>query len=409
MNRKARTVILALTLTIIHLGMQAAEQSAAGRESRRATGLAQAPYLQAVSPTSMAFLWRTHEPAYGWVEYGETPTLGRKQDASVLGLKVANTTEHRIVVEGLRPGCTYHYRVVFKPIRNFQAYKVEFGPEEQTEIRPFRTLPSARQEVAAVIFNDLHNDTNLFGGLRAAVGNTPFDFSVFNGDCFADPATAQQTFGVLAGYSRGIDAGSRPAFFLRGNHETRGAYSRQWPALVEWPGGKPYFAFSAGSVRFVMLDLGEDKPDDHPAYSGLVDFARFRQEQTQWLKTEVASPAYRQAAWRVLIYHIPLYRERASSGGSATNAPPRAAPRPDWQDTWLTLLRKADLAINGHTHTRAYYPAGTIGNPYPVYVGGGPKTNLATVMILRANSRELSLRVLDSTGREVLPAFNKRR
>jgi hypothetical protein len=299
--------------------------------------------------------------------------------------------------------------VVFKPIRRFQAYKVDFGPEQVSETVSFRTLPAPAQGVTTIVFNDLHNDTNLFGKLRAAVGETSFDFSVFNGDCFADPSNAVQAQAVLAGYTEGIQADRRPVFFLRGNHETRGAYARQLPSLLDWPGGKPYFAFSAGPVRFVMLDLGEDKPDDHTAYSGLVDFTRFRHEQTEWLKGEVASREYRKAAWRVLVYHIPLYRERASAVATNAAAQPKAVVRPDWQETWLRLLKKADLAINGHTHVRAFYPAGTIGNPYPVYVGGGPKTNLATVMILDADKHQLKLRVLDCAGQEVLPSFQQQR
>ncbi|MBP8260333.1 MAG: hypothetical protein KA118_11780, partial [Verrucomicrobia bacterium] len=34
------------------------------------------PYLQALSPRTMAILWETDSPAYGWIEYGETAALG---------------------------------------------------------------------------------------------------------------------------------------------------------------------------------------------------------------------------------------------------------------------------------------------------------------------------------------------
>jgi hypothetical protein len=365
-----------------------------------APGFVQTPYLQSLSPTSMAVLWQTREPAYGWVEFGPTPALGAKQDASVHGLRTANVTEHRVVLDGLRPGTNYWYRVAFKPIRKFQAYKVEFGPEQGSEPVAFQTLPGPRQPVTTVIFNDLHNDTMLFQQLRRVADETRFDFSVFNGDCFADPAAAQPVLTTLATYTKGVQADHRPAFFLRGNHETRGAYARQLPALLAWPGDQPYFAFSAGSVRFVLLDLGEDKPDDHSEYSGLIDFARFRREETEWLKHEVASREYRKATWRVLVHHIPLYW--GQSAAALTN-------RPAWQQSWPGLLKQADLAISGHTHVRAFYPARTVGNPYPVVIGGGPKTNTATVMILEADARRLKLRVLDLNGKEVFPTFEKKR
>jgi hypothetical protein len=73
-------------------------------------GFLQAPYLQSLSSTSMAVLWQTCEPTYGWVEFGPTPALGAKQDSSVFGLRTANVTEHRVVLDGLRPGTNYWYR-----------------------------------------------------------------------------------------------------------------------------------------------------------------------------------------------------------------------------------------------------------------------------------------------------------
>jgi phosphodiesterase/alkaline phosphatase D-like protein len=335
------------------------------------------------------------------VEYGLTQDLGTRRDTAVYGLRTANVTEHRVVLEGLRPGTNYWYRVAFKPIRKFAASKVEFGPEQQSEPAAFQTLPAPGQKVTALIFNDLHNGTNLFQQLRRAAGDAPFDFSIFNGDCFADPGTEPPVLALLSAYTQGVQANRRPAFFLRGNHETRGAYARPLPHLLGWPGDKPYFAFTAGPVRFVVLDCGEDKPDEHPAYSGLVDFNGFRREETEWLKAEAASREYRKAAWRVLVHHIPLYR--TLSAEAATNRPP------PWQQEWTGLLRKADLAICGHTHVRAFHAAGSVGNPYPVVIGGGPKTNTATVMILEADRRHLKLRVLDAKANEVFPIYEKAR
>jgi predicted phosphodiesterase len=99
------------------------------------------------------------------------------------------------------------------------------------------------------------------------------------------------------------------------------------------------------------------------------------------------------------VHHIPLYWEAAAG---LTNRPP-------WQQSWANLLKRADLAISGHTHVRAFFPAQTVGNPYPVVIGGGPKTNTATVMILEAETRRLKLRVLDTNGKEVFPTFEKKR
>lgn len=432
-------VAFAASWGLVHSAETTSTSTAPGAETAAPLpALVQAPYLQSVSATSVVVLWRTREPAHGWVEFGPTPSLGHTQYASVHGLRAAKVTDHRVVLAGLQPGTSYWYQVAFKPIRNFGAYKVEFGRTERSQPVRFQMLPGPRQPVSAIVFNDLHNETALFQRLRRSLGDRPFDFSIFNGDCFADPTNAPKVLPLLAAYTQGVEADARPVFFLRGNHETRGAYARELPAHFAWPGDQPYFAFSAGPVRFVLLDCGEDKPDEHAAYSGLVDFAAFRRAETEWLKAEVASKAYRQAAWRVLVHHIPLYRAR--SPGSLTNASPKAgatspksgaplrvsanadATRPAaltnapsvtgpplWQETWRKLLRKVDVALCGHTHSRAFLPAGSVGNPYPVFIGGGPKTNTATVMMLDAGRRELTLRVVDAYGLDVFEPMTLRR
>jgi hypothetical protein len=228
----------------------------------------------------------------------------------------------------------------------------------------------------------------------------PFDFSLFNGDCLADPEKESRVLTSLAAYNQGAQAASHPAFYLRGNHETRGAFARDLPGLLAWPGDKPYFAFNAGAVRFVVLDCGEDKADDHREYSGLVDFASFRQEETEWLKTELASPAFRRATWRVLVHHIPLYPTIKESGNSKP-----------CQELWADLLAKAriDLALNAHLHHVAFHAAHTVGNPYPLVIGGGNRLKEASLMLLEADSRHLKLRVLNAEGQEVLPAFEKKK
>jgi Calcineurin-like phosphoesterase/Purple acid Phosphatase, N-terminal domain len=403
-SRPMNRIVLSLFLVLTAGGLNLQGQTEATGTNAAATvaGVAVAPYLQVLSPESMAVLWQTAQPAYGWVEYGETQALGQKQDAAINGLRVANVTQQRVVLTGLRPGTTYWYRVCSKAITAFGPYKVEFAPEESSEPVPFKTLPSPRETVTAVIFNDLHNREATFRALREVVGATPFDFSLFNGDCLADPNERAVIQNILAVYNRGIQAASRPAVFVRGNHEDRGAFARDLPGLLAWPGDKPYFAFDAGSVRFVVLDCGEDKPDDNQEYSGLVDFTAYRQEETEWLKTEVASPAFQRAAWRVVVVHIPLFPE------------PRDKDFRDYskvcQGLWGGLLANAriDLAISGHTHAAGFLPPGMVDNPYPVAIGGGPGLNAATVMILEADRAHLKLRMLNAAGGEVFPAFEKK-
>jgi Icc-related predicted phosphoesterase len=387
---------LALSTALWHgafLGQAQSSRSASLTNS----GLTLAPYIQALSPETVVVQWQTAQPAYGWVEYGASSALGRKQDAAVNGLKVANVTAHRITLARLRPGTSYCYRVAFKPIRRFGSNHVDFEPEEHSATATFQTLPGPDQPLRAVVFNDLHNQIETFKQLCFALDDTRFDFTIFNGDCLADPKTEPQVLTSLTAFTLGARAGTRPVFFLRGNHELRGACARELSRWLAWPEDKPYFAFSAGTVRFLVLDCGEDKPDNHPEYSGLADFDSFRRAETEWLKQELASSACRQAAWRVLVHHIPIH------GGKKT-----AFCFPE-RESWAELLAKAqiDLALHGHTHVAAFHPAGTVGNPYPIAVGGGPQPGRAAVMVLEADLQHLKLRMLNAEGHDLFPVFEK--
>ena len=136
-----------------------------------------------------------------------------------------------------------------------------------------------------------------------------------------------------------------------------------------------------------MLDCGEDKTDDHKEYSGLNDFTQLRHEQVGFLKQELASKAFKKADKRILIHHIPLY-------GSENLC----------KDLWEPLLGKApfDISINAHNHKFAHHPKGSLGNNYPVIIGGGNKIENATVIILEKKKGELRIKVLDAEGKVLL-------
>lgn len=56
---------------------------------------------------------------------------------------------------------------------------------------------------------------------------------------------------------------------------------------------------------FVVLDCGEDKPDDFPVYAGLNDFDSYRSEQARWFAELIRSKEYRTARWHVVMNHFP--------------------------------------------------------------------------------------------------------
>ena len=60
------------------------------------------------------------------------------------------------------------------------------------------------------------------------------------------------------------------------------------------------------------------------------------------------------------------------------------------------------VAINAHTHQFAYHPKGSLGNNYPIIIGGGNRLENATVMILEKKKGKLTLKVLNTEGKILL-------
>lgn len=348
------------------------------------------PYLQNPVGNGVTVMWHTTVPANSWVEYGTDTTNLTKKQTLVNGQAICNGYLHKIRLEGLEPGRKYYYRVVSQEITLYQAYKKEFGETAVSGFSSF-TLPAVKNaDFTAVIFNDIHNSRSTLDVLYKQVENIPYDFVVCNGDIIDAPHTADPAVDFIDYVNRTVGADRIPVIYLRGNHEIRDAYSMDLKDQFDYIGGQTYSAFNWGDTRFVLLDCGEDKPDDHWVYYGLNDFTGFRADQAAFLKKEVASKAFRKSAKRVLIHHIPIY------GKTDRYNPCR--------ELWGDILSKApfDVSLNAHTHRFAYYPKGSVSNNYPVVVGGGYNPKGATVMVLRKQGKTMTLQVLNANGETLL-------
>lgn len=342
------------------------------------------PYLQNPVNNGMTIMWETTIPAYSWVEYG-TDTLNLKKVRLIIdGQAEFNESIHKIRLEGLTSGQTYYYRVCSQEILQYKAYSKKFGHTAKSEFYSFTMTDAETDSFTAIIFNDLHQRTAVFESLLKQIEKVDYDFVVFNGDCIDDPANHAQATRFISLLTEGVHGDRTPTLFIRGNHEIRNAYSIGLRKHFDYVGGKTYGAFNWGDTRIVMLDCGEDKTDDHKEYSGLNDFTQLRNEQVNFLQEELKSKDFKKANKRILIHHIPLY----------------GCHNLCW-DLWEPLLRKAPfhVSLSGHTHKFAFHPKGSLGNNYPVVIGGGNKVETATVMILEKKKGELRVKVLDAEGK----------
>jgi endonuclease/exonuclease/phosphatase family metal-dependent hydrolase/Icc-related predicted phosphoesterase len=349
------------------------------------------PYLQNPVGGGITVMWSTTVPTSSWVAYGTDPAqLNKKARLLVDGQAIANNLNHKIRLTGLDPGKKYYYRVHSQEMMTYQAYSKKFGETAVSELASF-TLPDAKStDFTAIIFNDLHKQEATLKALHKQVKDMPCDFVVFNGDCIDDPRNEADALQYISECNNIVGADHIPVFYLRGNHEIRNAFSIGLRDLFDYVGDKTYGAFSWGDTRVVMLDCGEDKPDDHWVYYGLNDFSGLRQDQVLFLEKEVKTKAFKKAEKRVLIHHIPVY-----------GAPDKYNP---CLELWDPILKKApfNVAINGHMHEFSYHPKGSAANNFPIVVGGGPSLKNGTVMILQKQGAKMTLKVLDTEGKILL-------
>lgn len=349
------------------------------------------PYLQNPGTDEMTIMWLTNVPARSWVEYGTDPSNLKRARTFLEGEMVANNKINRIHLTNLKPNTKYYYRAVSQEITRYSSYYKEFGDTVRTDLKTFTTWDDNRKDFRVIVYNDLHSNMDMFKKLHSKIDSKPYDLVIFNGDCFDDVEVENDIVGRLQAYTPTIKSDEIPSIFIRGNHETRGEYS---PLLWNYLGRmqeRSYSAFSLGDTRFVLLDCGEDKPDDHWVYYDMNDFTQHRLNQAEFLEKEIKSKQFKKSKKRVLIHHIPLYGEVMAKEYTPCT------------DLWGPILEKApfNASLNAHTHKFETIEKGVEKNNFPVFIGGGNKEPNGTVMVLEKKGDKLTLEVFNSEG-EVL-------
>lgn len=347
------------------------------------------PYLQTNFGNSISILWITSKDSSSWVEYGESPDqLDKKAyGKSDLGLKPAGRL-NCVKLERLKPGTTYHYKIVSKEIKDFQPYKLTYGDTISGNIESFLNADVAKDEVSFVMLNDIHDRPKSIAHLLDLDKGNKRDFIFFNGDIFDYQTDEKQIIEHMLQPCVDYFAKRTPFIYVRGNHETRGKFARDFADYYDHVG---YTAFTLGPVRFVILDSGEDKLDSHPVYAGIVDFDGYREEQAAWLENEINRKEFKKAAFRVVLMHIPPRYSGDEHG--AVHCTELFEP--------LMNRGKVDLVLSGHTHRYKIHPPDKKLNNYPIIIGGGPRDGSRTLTKINATNKQIQVSMVDDSGKEV--------
>jgi acid phosphatase type 7 len=388
----AATSILQAAGTLMGAGEAATQPEALPLAPAVEAKIRTGPFLQDPAADGMTVMWMTTVPGYGMVEYGPTEQLGSRAQADVDGLVQANNVLHRVRLGGLSAGARYFYKVVFQPTPTFQSHRVVFDPAITSEVKSFVTRDPAAKSVRFVMFNDLHDNVAQWRQLHSYVATEKFDFAFLNGDVTNMMQDEKQMVGNFLDPCTEFFGGTMPFLYARGNHEVRGGYAREMKRYLSLPGGEYHYAFTQGPARFVVLDSGEDKEDNHPEYSGLCAFDAYRSMQQKFLQTEIRSEAWKSARWRIVLFHIPGFYSNGWHGPQEVKS------------KWHTLLEegRADLFMAGHTHHYTVAKAdASAGHSYPIIIGGGPKMGKGTVTTVDVDMEHIRMKMIRDDGVQV--------
>lgn len=335
------------------------------------------PYLQEVTQTEATIVWVTNQKAISWVEVAPNDTQNFYAESrpafyqTYLGKRVLGKV-HKIKVQGLQPGTVYRYRVLSKEIISQKGHVISYGTVASTDVysRPaltFQTLDPEKETLKIAVVNDIHGDNSLLTSLLQHTKKENMDFVFFNGDMVSHMENEEQLFTGFINTAVQLFASEIPFFFVRGNHESRGDFADQYLNYFPTSTRKPYYAFRDGPAYFIVLDGGEDKPDDDIEYYGLSDFDQYRIEQAEWLKQIMQGPDFKEALFRVVLIHVPPIQ---STWHGPLHVNKLFAP--------ILNDGKIDLMICGHTHEFYYAPKGEEGCKFPILINSNKEVTKLT-------------------------------
>jgi Icc-related predicted phosphoesterase len=368
----AATILLATTAVVMGIAH-------AGRAE--APALVTGPYLQQVADDAMMAVWCTDGPCAAWVKVAGPDGVEHKVKGAEHGLVLRNRRIHKVTMPDLASGQAYTYRVCWGNVAERDS------PDANVvELGPFTfDMPAHDAPFSFVAFSDIHNNLDLFQKLAAHTQAANADFVAVVGDMVGHLVTERITVRDVLDPLTRLTASSKPFVWVRGNHETRGPFAYRMPEYVATPEDRFYYTFTRGPVFFIVLDSGEDKPDDHEEYAGLTDFDAYRAEEGKWLRGVLASEECAAAEYRVVLVHDP------PTGSGYTSEQIRG---------WAPMMNEAgvDLLIGGHLHEARLWPAGTSKMACPVVQCGGSDLSDGAAARIDIEDGVMQVRIIDASG-----------
>ena len=340
-----------------------------------------------MSETSVIIEWITDTPCQPKVEYGEN-SLEHEVVPQKQGLIPVGTLQ-RVEVTGLLPGHTYQYRISSTRVVRLKPYLPEKGQSLESPTYTFTTFDHSKPTIAFSFITDTHEDVARIHTLMRMIDWQKTDFLVSGGDGINYAESQDQVFdNWIEPISEELNH-SKPLIYARGNHEMRGPFARNLDDYFLSQSKHYYFTRDAGPAHLIVVDTGEDKPDNNQEYAGLLADTSYREEEYQWFKNLSSTDSgLQQSPFRIVLMHQPKW---------------------GWVDgenrkwTEVANKEKVDLVIAGHYHQFLHLNPGEEGNNFPILIVGQDQ-----VAHVDASTKELKVTVTEKTG-SIVDSFTLQR
>jgi predicted MPP superfamily phosphohydrolase len=342
-----------------------------------------------IQPGGVSISWVTNMNSISRVDYGFSSEMGETAIRQSDGLLDVTNVIQTVFIPMAETSGDLYFQASSQGVRNFELTNVVTTGEVSSQ--PLEVhLPEMGSPLSIVAFSDIHEQVDRYQEMSNQINWTGVDEVLYIGDLLNYTISPEQAAQTILALPTGEEV--LPRVFVRGNHETRGEGAR---SLDEWllpPEGNWYFTFSSGNVFFVVLDSGEDKIDSHPEYSGMNDFADYYLQEAAWLQEVVNSQEYQEAAYRVVLMHIPPFTGNDPDAFGYIS--------PDLSPIIELLRQQTDinLVMSGHIHEGGIWLPEETGFPFPVVTCGGQQMMDMAAVTAEFGVEGITLQVIHSSG-----------
>ena len=330
-----------------------------------------------------AVVFATNKIGTGCISYtyeGEAHTIYAQTD----GRRVADRLIHavRVPYAHLKNNS---YTVGATRVTEEFSYGSRLGAS--VEAGPFTLRVNEGETQRWLVISDWHT---YLKDAKAAISNLgAYDSVIMLGDPAPGLDFEAQAVENIVRFGGDLTGGEKPVLYVRGNHETRGAFADDLASCLGLD--RFYYTASVGPYTFLALDSGEDKPDDHIEYGALDDYAAHRLEELDWLKQLSVSNDK-----LIVLTHAWQFSE-----------PEEDVSRAAW-DAFSAL--GARFVLSGHTHTCRFLDGKTPQeqtelDAYPgitTYIDGGHAGKTYIASLLTLTPQAVRFEAANNRGEQVL-------